>query len=463
MIAGMVSYMILSNGEDPNAAPDPTPAPPAYYTIINLNKDELEEIEITSADTTTQLAKKVSGEETTWYMPKYSDVILNQTTMQYMCGTLGLFNVDKIFLDNANEADLSEYGLDKPQFVITAKFTGSTKIIRIGAATVDAKYLYLSMDGDESIYLIDPQRITNLIKPTTGLVDITTTIPETGFLTGLKLERPNEALFELALDVRLRELLVGDYELGETHAGYIFLQSRSPLNGANIAGNLFNSEFYDYVYQLSLLTCESFDQNGDYGFDEPKMTLLLQTDTESMEFVVGAQCSDTAYYCRYSGRNEVFSVYKETVDLIIGSRVMKTIDSFVSLPMIDTIGRIDVNSGEKSYVAEIVHEPIENDTTRTVITANVNGKAISDVNIRDLYRTIITPQYSFAVTDVPEPSGDVLVEIIFYGTDGYPLYHDRYYNYNADFYTVTHNGQTMPPVSKFTVDYVLEAMEKAAE
>ncbi|RKU12522.1 hypothetical protein C6503_17190 [Candidatus Poribacteria bacterium] len=126
-------------------------------TIFDFNKGNVTELNISSPEETIELRLDANG---TWQMLKPEASAANTTEVDNLLTTLSALNTD----DFAEaQDDLTAYGLDTPQSVISAVLNdGTTATLYIGKE-VEGK-LYIKRDDKETVFRLFKSNVDRLIK-----------------------------------------------------------------------------------------------------------------------------------------------------------------------------------------------------------------------------------------------------------------------------------------------------------
>ena len=118
-------------------------------SILNLDKSDMNSIEVTVGKDSLNY---VAGEEN-WSLEGYEDYALDQAALNYKAKVM--LQVEGV--RTIKDADLSEYGLDKPSKTATYHLKdGSTKVLSLGNLSLDQTAVYVMLDSQPTtVYVVN--------------------------------------------------------------------------------------------------------------------------------------------------------------------------------------------------------------------------------------------------------------------------------------------------------------------
>ena len=126
-------------------------------TIFDFNKGNVTELNISSAEETVELRLDTAG---TWQMVKPVAAAANTTEVDNLLTTLSGLNTDD-FTESTD--DLTEYGLETPESVISAALNdGTTATLYIG--TEEEGKRYVKRDDKDTVFRLFTSNVDRLIK-----------------------------------------------------------------------------------------------------------------------------------------------------------------------------------------------------------------------------------------------------------------------------------------------------------
>lgn len=123
--------------------------------VTDVDTDSMEELSYTNGSTTMDFTKK----DGTWYVKDDQDFPLAQSSVESMVNSAGQLTAVRK-LDDIDE--LSDYGLDQPQYTITlTNENGSKTELLVGNAT--GEDYYVKAEGKDTVYTIDSTLVQGLV------------------------------------------------------------------------------------------------------------------------------------------------------------------------------------------------------------------------------------------------------------------------------------------------------------
>lgn len=123
--------------------------------ITDVDTDDVERLSYTNGSTTMDFTKN----DGTWYVKNDQDFPLSQSSIEAMVTSAGKLTAVRK-LSDADE--LSDYGLDKPQYTITLTNEDSNKTELLVGNAAGEDY-YVKTGGDDTVYTIDSTLVQGLV------------------------------------------------------------------------------------------------------------------------------------------------------------------------------------------------------------------------------------------------------------------------------------------------------------
>ena len=149
----------------------PEPEPFTTYRLISYDPQTGDDRRWQDVSTATIA---IDGEETiyfhgdqrgNWYSVTRPHLTIWQHEVNIILSFFSGLQADEIFMEDPSPQLLAELGLSPATATITVEYTdGTVYTAFIGAPTVDNRYHYIKIDGNPTIYLIQPLRVSRFFE-----------------------------------------------------------------------------------------------------------------------------------------------------------------------------------------------------------------------------------------------------------------------------------------------------------
>ena len=408
-----------------------------------------------------QAKREENGSYTFTATPEDSFFGYNPSRFRSMMYTLSSITATSRIEENPK--DLSDYGLDDPQFSLTISYTdGSSTTIFVGNQTPILNNYYANTDQDDTVYTIGGYLTSLMTRPPHAYlaIDAFPTYEESDIYENLVhfiLTRRDGVNIEVVLDKDL------NMEGNITSSAYMMLQPFvSPCTAETI------EELLDVLGTLSMEqiagNITSADELHEYGLDHPARLFLEDSFGNSLELVIGTTREDKAiaaiarqYDAFMAGEVDYLTLleYTETnydwVDLNYMNLQIRT-------PWVISIHNVDAViydfDGEVYEMLLYEYDDVTGSGVEVVRTcSHLNGKDVGETNTKRIYsRTLNFRQVSSLAPDTTyEEAFSTSITIrLKDGTERFMSFHkinDRQYacklDGNVEYYIYASNLSTL--------------------
>ena len=159
VLGALVGYIYYLNGRD-------TSDSDLERAFTEINAEDIEEVQIKSADGETSRARKTDG---TWTLVEPVDAAADQSELSSIATGLASLDIQRVVDENA--ADLSQYGLEPARVEVGFRTSGSTEMRRIllGEQTPTGGDLYARFPDQKRVFLVSSFVDSTLNKNTFAL------------------------------------------------------------------------------------------------------------------------------------------------------------------------------------------------------------------------------------------------------------------------------------------------------
>ena len=381
-----VYYLVPDTEEDSEASSEAASEEEAdHYHLISLSTSDVKQIDVENEDgkytvLAEHAAAESSGEEsialtdeTVYTLAGYEKMELLDGQPQSLAEDATSVTATKIVNDGSNKSD---FGIDKPRAVVTVTLnSGGKRTITLGNDAPDNKGAYLTVDGDENIYLVESDSVDGLL------------ITEMGMLSteiGTSLGDDNETEFtKLVFSGTNFDSKKVEFSYNNSTA---YTETYIITSPDNIAANEDTAVYV--VENVRYLAAEEVaavnpDEKAlkDYGLDEPFVTV----EAEYPDLKVNYKASKPEDGAFYLLSNDIVYKMDESAVPWISYTYDDLIASDVLAPNHNSVDKITVQTEDKVYEFDIDRttqtvRDDQNDTDIETTTEAVkcNGKDLSE-------------------------------------------------------------------------------------
>lgn len=366
----------------------------------------------------------------------------------------GLYST-RIIEENAQ--DLTKYSLNPP---IAQASSGDLKI-NLGSITTDGKYYYVSLNNENTVYMVNSARVECLQYGLNDFID--KSLPKIN----------SDSIQEISIDYKDKDDILIKYDKDNPIAReYSEKNGLATLVMEKPVGNML---VYPYNLQSSILmNLNSLNVSdlvnispadlSEYGLDKPLCTISLADNENAIIVKIGNYVPDTenSYsYVMINDRPEVFTMEYRALKPFVNASIADFVEKFVSLYQRSKVNRIIIES-DKTYKIDFKAEG-ENDykeidgVTKDYRNSYINGVLIDKDTFTNFYELLVGIGFDNMVSETYKNDSPT-VTITFELNDG-SKDTAQYYDYDSSFYIVNKGNDTSMLVSKQTVRKVINMAE----
>ncbi len=319
---------------------------------------------------------------------------------------------------------LSEYGLNRPQAVITVKFdNGSTHKIKVGNLNASGTGYYTICDDDSEVYVLPQSTIEPFLATKTSFVDLSilgqydTEDKDSVTFSYFEITRP-----DLEKPIHIRAVTADEAKSsGGTGPS---MRMDSPVYSL-----VLDDAIENYMYTIFGVKAQSCvelnlteDKLAQYGLDTPTATLRTKFNNTEVTFTAGGYADEekTSYYLTISKIPEyVFVVAASDLKWIT-----VTADQFVSpvavQPYIQNIETITLQmKGGKVHTFTLEH-PVDQATGKVNTTVSCDGTELEIKQFRRYLQLLLYTSGEKIYTGEPVDDSNAPLVITYQYNNGAP-------------------------------------------
>lgn len=422
-------------------------------------------------------------EDATWkdevdpFRPIKQDYVLDMINI--------LEEVRAIRLVNEDPTDLAEYGLDDPLIKVQVEEAdGKSLILQIGQSAITSEGYYSLVNDHDSVYLLENSfawAFNLSVEDIMAVAEGPEFDPQRIYYIEV-LERDGEdfeLLYEEGLDDSGADMFPWKV-LKPFDEGYA-------ADGAKVGEILPIFGDFDFI-----ATVEYDSQNlSKYGLEEPAASIHVgyykyyvetldkpqvnpETGEDMMEKTyyeqldykihVGNKDEEGNYYVRQDYSNAVYTMEASKVDAMLEVEIIDVLNSFILIPNIKYVDRIDIEIQGVPYTMEIKRTSRVNEDgeEEEVVTYYYQEEEVDEGVFKDVYQVMIAAGYDGRIREeVDIQEGQAFMTLTYHTSrpDGRKESDtSSYYNYNDSLYIVSSDGNTRFFADKRKIDRVAETI-----
>jgi len=429
------------------------------HLLINKKSDEVKRVIIENEYGEKTTFKTINNEDGTnsWTVEGFEELEFNQENLKSVVNTMAQLYAEDIVTNDLS--NLSQYGLEPPQNIVTALYSDETEIaIVVGNMTPDKNYYYAMIEEDDNVYIIDKltgQRINYDLNEL-----ISKTVPVISEKEILYLDVKQKGKDEIEIEYS------GDMDGNAADLSKYGLQTlnmKKPIPNAIVYPNNIQSYVLSNTSALTIKDLiDIFPKDlSQYGLHEPELIINMRDSKNSVEFKIGSSIDENTFYCMVDERPHVFSIEKDAVNPFMDIDILNFIEKFVSLHYRKDVESVNISSSKGNYSITFGEEKTE-ETTENEVNDNrasfINGKEVDKDEFSNLFQLIVGITFD-SIDYNAKPQGKPESSIIYTLRDGTKDIIE-YYNYNDNFYIALKDNDSSRIVSKQTIKNVVNELSK---
>lgn len=418
-----------------------------------------------------------------WKSEGEPDRPINQSYVKNMINLID--NVNALRIITETPADLSEYGLSEPYTYIQAEQTdGKTLILSIGDEAPGGEGCYAQINGSDTVYLLDSTYGTGLTYGDSDMTDVeklpSITADNIYHIEVLKKDGED---FELLYDP--------ENKIDDAGTGIFSWVILKPYEKPYAADGSKVSDLRPKYTGFKFLSCADYSGKdpGRYGLYDPAASILVEyyetrteklekpetdpetgkeitektyQDEKSIKLYIGNRDSDGNYYVKKEGSDAVYTMAADKIDTILNTDPFSVMYSFISIPNIENVNKIDIEIEGSPYTMEIKRRTVKDDKgeDKTEATYYYNGKVVDEKAFKGVYQVMIAAGYDAKIPEGVTPSDQKPFLTISYYLKDKSVEKTSYLPYDESFYFVDNGSTIRFFADRRKIDAVAEAIRE---
>ncbi len=429
-------------------------------SAINLELAKLDTTLINSIRLVNQSADlKLVLQDTLWKSEAEPDRPINQEKVVDLLNLAALVKAKQLIIEKPE--DPAEYGLGEPVIYFEALLSdGKSLRLNIGDKAITGNGYYAQVNDSEAVYLLDTTYGTRMAY---SLLDMTAleSIPSitTDNIYHILVEKKDGDSFELLYDKENMAdktgagmfpwLVLKPYEEGYSADGYKVSELLPKYTGFKYLQNvdyagkdLAQYGLGDPTATVTIGYYETYTKTLDQPETDPNTGEEIKektyTDEKSYQLHIGNRDEGENYYVRPEGSSSVYTMKAEAIDQMLQVNPFGVLSSFVTIPNIDTVNKVEIDIDGQPYTMEIKRVTVKDADGKETSKASYyyNGELVEEGVFKDVYQIIIGAGYDKEITEpVKEEEFRPTLSFTYHLINGKTLT-SAFMPYNESFYIV---------------------------
>lgn len=386
----------------------------------------------------------------------------NNTVLNTISDVFSSLYAESIIEENAQ--DLSKYSLDSP---LATAVSGDTTI-NVGSLTTDGKYYYVTLNDENTVYMVNSARLGCLEYSLNDMIDKSLPKIDSNTVQELSIKYNHNDKDNILIKYDSENPPAREYS---ERNGLATLVMEEPVANMLVYPYNLQGSVLVNIDKLNLgdLVDIAPDDLSAYGLDTPQCSIYVADEDNSITVNSGNFVPDTDngyVYVTVNDRPEVFTMDYNAIRPFEDASVSDFVEKFISLYQRSHVNSITIE-GDKTYNIDFKAEgendfrEVDEGVTQDFRNTYINDKLVDRDTFTDFYELIVGIGFD-EIIDNYTPQGEPEVTITFDLSDG-STDKAEYYNYNNTFYVVNKGDASSFLVSKQTVRKVLSEAENLSK
>ncbi len=371
-------------------------------TVIDLEQKDVKSVTITRAESASTYISTIveeegseSGETTEkveWSIEGIDSSLTETTSISMIMDTaLNLSASRKI-----EKEDGADYGFAAPSYKVNiVGYDAANNVeLLVGNETPSASGLYATVDGGETVYLIDSADAQDFATPDEELsTSKIINAPEQTDDNAAYFEEGELVLFDyITLSgkaySRAMRFENNDDEDMASYVAFLMTEPSRRYADAELVSNLFTvaqnglTGVCAYVYEPTSADIKT------YGLDNPDIVLNIVYGTQTVSLKATKQQDGYFAVTAAGAPNIIFKVAESSLSFA-GSTAEDFTGATVFAEMITKLKKIEITTAEKTYVFDIENIVSEEEDKNDILNVYYEGKQLDSENFKNYYQYIV--------------------------------------------------------------------------
>lgn len=447
--------------------------------VMDIDTEQIKSMHYVREDADIILIKK----DDVWISESEPDRPIKQTNVTNILNAIKSIKAYQVVAESPD--NLADFGLEKPVAILEVNLNdGSTVTVKIGNEVIHSMGYYGMVNDDGKVYQMSKDLGLAMRYSNTDMTELGDTPDiDSANVTYIKVTYKNGTEYELK---KLDEKVYSN--AGNTLCTWRVLK---PYGIRYSADEEKMQELQGVYAGITYLACVDYkaEDLSKYGLDDPEVVVQVGYNvahTEKLEtpekdpdtgeeitektiydphdytLYIGSKDEDGNYYVAMKGSKAVYTMDNNRIDKMINLDPFSLLDSYVMMPNISEVDKINVVTEGKQYNMEIKRRTEKDDEgkDKTVSSYFFNGKESEEKPFKTMYQTMISTMYDSEIKEEISLEGlePVLSMSFHLFGDGEGIYSVDFYPYNDSFDIIKMPDGFTFFADKRRVDAVIEAV-----
>lgn len=364
-------------------------------------------------------------ENEVWSEKSHPGFEMRQTALGSMADVFG--NLPATHTIEEKTENLAEYGLDAPQYVLTARTAeGAEAVLYIGMQNTITTEYYVYAEGVPGVYTVGTTSVSYFKR---NLMDfaVLPSFPSVseGDFYSLETRNGEERL-------KAEVLTESAYDMSGILSWYV----TEPFTHEYVAHTTTLDAILAKIAELTYSKAASYGADGAelarMGLDKPKKELAFtyageDAGTKSFRLLIGnADETGSYYYVQEEGSELALMINKESLDQILAYTSKDIVNKYFALISIDTVNTVEVAMDQKQYI----------------LTTPEDGAEDAAANaVREVYQSIISIHAERIIDSQTGPFTMLPLTLTFRRNTEPELYQIQFAEYDTSYYLAIVDGE----------------------
>ncbi len=419
--------------------------------VANLKQDDVQSVELKTADSTLVLDRKGGKLEPQLPYP----MAIDQSAVQRILGNVTNIYAQRVVVDEAaakaQAPDLAKFGLAHPQAVVTVKLKkGEPVVYHVGDRTPSKGDYYFQRVGDPRIVTLDSFSAKSMMLTLTDLRDHSLPSIDDKKLVYLRIDNGKQNI----------EMTKAPKDFNAPESSFATMAMTSPYKKVRPVAT---DQFAALLKKIPTFTVDTFVDDhptnlDKYGLGAGHETLVMQDDKQTLHLLFGKSAGDGKVYAKLENKPSVFTLDTD-LSFMTAFTAFDLVDKFVLIVNIDTVDKLTVTTPDATYTGTITRTGT-GDKKKTSYT--FQGKEVQEQYFKNFYQKAIAIFYD-AENPSPHPGKPAYTISFTLNTNNNPTLTAEFVPFNSNFYQVYRNGLSEFVVSHDQLKHVAEAAALLAQ
>ncbi len=416
-----------------------------------------------------------------WKLETEPERPINQDKVSGLIGLISDITAKRLVTEKPD--NLAEYGLAEPTGYLQGTLSdGTTVTLEIGTMVPSKDGYYANVNEDDKVYLLATNYGSGFKYTITGI----TAVAEAPSITA-------DTIYHIAIDNREGDdfEIIKDNDLGLGNIGsdvYPWHILKPYKEGYSAESSKVATVQENYT-SISYESCVEYNAAdlSPYGLDNPFATLELGYTEERTEklskpeknpetgeeitektyqdpkvykLLIGNQDeTGNYYYVMEAGTKVVYTMEEDTVNKMLTVEPFSVLNSFINIPNVNTVDRIDITVDGKAYQFKIDHQTSQDENGKETVQNTIffNGKQANEAGFTDLYQVLVGTKYDAEIKEEVNTAVAPHLTIKYQLNDpAKTVIGASFLPYNQSFYLIDTNGEIKFFADKRRIDDIVK-------